>query len=75
MSVFEDESEYKPEEIEETAKLQAQASVQALKDKGILLEKDGKLNTQIVYANGEIQVNGKALDDTGTAVLMGEALE
>lgn len=75
LSVFEDESEYKPEEIEETAKLQAQASVQALKDKGILLEKDGKLNTQIVYANGEIQVNGKALDDTGTAVLMGEALE
>ena len=74
LALFEDDSDYKPEEIAETAKEQAQASVHALKEQGILLEKDGKLNVEIVYANGEIQANGKALDADGTALLMSEAL-
>ena len=74
LALFEDDSDYKPEEIAAAAKEQAQASLQALKEQGILVEKDGKLNTQIVYTNGEIQVNGKTLDADGTAVLMSEAL-
>ena len=74
LALFEDDSDYKPEEIAAAAKEQAQASVHALKEQGILVEKDGKLNTQIVYTNGEIQVNGKTLDADGTAVLMSEAL-
>ena len=74
LALFEDDSDYKPEEIAAAAKEQAQASMHALKEQGILVEKDGKLNTQIVYTNGEIQVNGKTLDADGTAVLMSEAL-
>lgn len=74
-AVFEGESDYSPEDLAETAKLQAQASMEILKEQGIFNDQDGKMRTEIVYAKGEFQVNGKPLNPEGSAVLMGEALE
>ncbi|RGE42332.1 DUF945 domain-containing protein [Comamonas testosteroni] len=77
LSNFDDEDEIKEhaKEIDEAAKEQAQASITALKEHGIFEDKDGKMSTQIVYANGEFQVNGKPLSTEGYGTLMGEALE
>ena len=70
-----DEDEPNLKEVDEAAKVSAQASIQSLKDQGIFEEKAGMMTTQIVYAKGEFQVNGKKLGDDGAAILMGEALE
>lgn len=75
LAVFEGESEYKPEDIEEAAKAQTQASLEMLKEQGIFEDKDGKMRTEIVYAKGEFQVNGKPLDAMGTSTLMGTMTE
>ncbi|MDH1335649.1 YdgA family protein [Comamonas thiooxydans] len=75
LAVFEGESEYKPEDIEEAAKAQTQASLDMLKEQGIFEDKDGKMRTEIVYAKGEFQVNGKPLDAMGTSTLMGTMTE
>lgn len=77
LSNLEDEDEIKAQskEIDEVAKLQAEASVAALKEQGIFEDKDGKMSTKIVYANGEFQVNGKPLSTDGYGTLMSEALE
>ena len=70
-----DEDEPNLKDVDEAAKVSAQASIQSLKDQGIFEEKAGMMTTQIVYAKGEFQVNGKKLGDDGAAILMGEALE
>ncbi len=70
-----DEDEPNLKEVDEAAKASAQASIQSLKDQGIFEEKAGAMTTQIIYAKGEFQVNGKKLGDDGAAILMGEALE
>lgn len=75
LTMFEDDKEYKPEDIEEAAKAQTQASLEMLKEQGIFEDKDGKMRTEIVYAKGEFQVNGKPLDAMGTSTLMGTMAE
>lgn len=70
-----DESDYPHEAIDSAAKLQAQSSLALLTRQGIVEDKDGKIRTEIVLAQGEFQVNGKPLSPEGTAMLMSEALE
>ncbi|MBV8250258.1 MAG: YdgA family protein [Comamonas sp.] len=75
IATLDDENDYPAEEIEAAAKAQAQSSLDNLKAQGVFEDKGGMLSTLIVYANGEFQVNGKPLDQLGSATLMGEALE
>lgn len=72
---LEDENDYKSEEIDSAAKIQTQGSLELLTKEGIFEDKDGKIRTEIVFANGEIQANGKPLSPEGTAMLMTEAME
>lgn len=69
------EEDHTPEEFDEAAKTQALAHIQMLQEHGIFEEKDGVMNTQIVYEKGAFQVNGKPLDATGTSVLFGTLTE
>lgn len=72
---LDDENDYKSEEIDSAAKFQTQGSLELLTKEGIFEDKDGKIRTDIVFANGEIQANGKPLSPEGTAMLMTEAIE
>ena len=72
---LDDESDYQPEEIDSAAKFQTQGSLELLTKEGIFEDKDGKIRTEIVFAQGEIQANGKPLSPEGTAMLMTEAME
>ena len=72
---LDDESDYQPEEIDSAAKFQTQGSLELLTKEGIFEDQDGKIRTEIVFAQGEIQANGKPLSQEGTAMLMTEAME
>lgn len=72
---LDDENDYKSEEIDSVAKLQTQGSLELLTKEGIFEDKDGKIRTEIVFVQGEIQSNGKPLSQEGTAMLMNEAME
>ena len=72
---LDDESDYQSEEIDSAAKFQTQGSLELLTKEGIFEDQDGKIRTEIVFAQGEIQANGKPLSQEGTAMLMTEAME
>lgn len=75
LAAFEGDGDYSIEDLEEAAKVQAQASLEMLTEQGIFAEQDGKMRTDIAFTKGEFHVNGKPLNPEGSAVLMGEALE
>ena len=46
-----------------------------VKSGAVIKDQDGKIRTEIVFSQGEIQANGKPLSQEGTAMLMTEAME